>query len=208
LTAENTTLETQIAQIESQEIEAKGRMGVNGNSVTVDGNTYDSVVPKEKLNELVNLIANTNATTRDGHSDMCLAFSVWYGQYIQGLASQSEFSQFKKAGDINYGNGSMKMHDYDSNNKDSVLGAVASEIQAGRPAILQVGANKNTSRHYVLVVGIREGASNPPSESDLLIVDTYDGKLEGMGNNGTRTMITGAQCRKDYSGYQMYTLTA
>ena len=200
-------LQKQIDEIDNQTIESMGQMGANGNPVTFNGQTYDSVVSSEEINKLLDLIANTSATTRDGHNDMCLAFSVWYGQYLSGNASASEFNQFKKAGNIKYGNGSMSMDDYDNNDKSAVLGRVASEINAGRPAILQVGANKNTSRHYVLVVGIRQGAPNPPTEDDLLIVDTYDGRLEGMGQYGTRDMITGAQCRKKYSGYQMYTLT-
>ena len=207
-TAKVQELKAQITELEKQEIESQGKMGINGNPVEFNGQTYDSVVPAEKINELLSLISKTNATTRDGHNDMCLAFSVWYGQYLNGKASASEFNQFLKAGNISYGNGRSSMDDYDNTDKNTVLSKVATEINSGRPAILQVGASNNTSRHYVLVVGLREGASNPPKEDDLLIVDTYDGVLEGMGQYGSRDMITGAQCRKKYSGYQMYTLTA
>ena len=49
---------------------------------------------------------------------MCLAFSVWYGQYLSGGASASEFEQFKRAGNIKYGNGSLGMDDYDDNDDE------------------------------------------------------------------------------------------
>jgi predicted nucleic acid-binding Zn-ribbon protein len=197
-------IEAQISVLDKQEIEAQGKMGANGNAVNLNGQNYDSVVPQEKIDELIKLIDDTRANNKGEHPDMCLAFAIWYGQYLEGKASASEFKQFLKPGNIPYGNGSIDTDDYDSDNKNDILAKIAEDINSGHPAIVQVGASNNTSRHYVLVVGLKEGAKNPPTEDDLLIIDTYDGKLEGMGQYGSRDMITGAQCRKKYSGYQMY----
>ena len=197
-------IETQISVLDKQEIEAQGKMGANGNTVTLNGQNYDSVVPQEEVEELLKLINDTKANNKGDHYDMCLAFAIWYGQYLEGKASASEFKQFLKPGNIPYGNGSISTDDYASDDKNEILSRIADDINAGHPAIVQVGASNNTSRHYVLVVGLRAGAKNPPTEDDLLIIDTYDGKLEGMGQYGSRDMITGKQCGKKYSGYQMY----
>ena len=197
-------IENQISVLDKQEIEAQGKISANGNTVSLNGQDYDSVVPQEKIEELMKLINDTRANNKGEHPDMCLAFAIWYGQYLEGKASASEFKQFLKPGNIPYGNGSIGTEDYDSDDKNDILSRIADDINSGHPAIVQVGASNNTSRHYVLVVGLKEGAGNPPTEDDLLIIDTYDGELEGMGQYGSRDMITGKQCGKKYSGYQMY----
>ena len=95
----------------------------------------------------------------------------------------------------------------DNDNKDEVLKNVYNEISNGRPCLIQVNGNTaGTSRHYVVVVGVKKSVknANDVTEDDLLIIDSWDGRLEGLGSNGARFMVTGAACKKKYSGYQMY----
>lgn len=56
------------------------------------------------------------------------------------------------------------------------------EIMNGRNLIVQVGANSMTSRHYVMVAGFKATVTSADNlkESDLLILDTYDGVLKPM----------------------------
>ena len=49
-------------------------------------------------------------------------------------------------------------------------------------------------------------SANELTEDDLLIIDSYDGRLESMDTEKSRFMVTGAACHKKYSGYQMYYL--
>jgi hypothetical protein len=81
----------------------------------------------------------------------------------------------------------------------------------GRPMVLQVNGNKaGTSRHFVTVVGFKEGVTSAKDlkETDLLIIDSWDGKIERMDTETSRFMTSGAQCHKDYSGYRLRVLKA
>ena len=76
----------------------------------------------------------------------------------------------------------------------------------GKPVVLQVNGNKaGTSRHFVTVVGFKDGvvSGSTLQETDLLIVDSWDGELESMDTEKSRFMTTGAACHKDYSGYRL-----
>ena len=102
-----------------------------------------------------------------------------------------------------------KFKGFEHDDKQEVLKNVYNEISNGRPCLIQVNGNKaGTSRHYVTVVGFKSSvkSANDLDEDDLLIIDSWDGKLEGVGSNGARFMVTGAACKKKYSGYQMYYL--
>ena len=96
---------------------------------------------------------------------------------------------------------------YENDDKGAVLTNIYNELVQGKPVIIQVNGNKaGTSRHYVTVVGFKKDvrSARDLEESDLLIIDSWDGKLEPMGEQGSRFMVTGAACHKKYSGYQMY----
>ena len=43
-------------------------------------------------------------------------------------------------------------------------------------------------------------------KKDLLIIDSWDGKIESMDGEKSRFMTTGAACHKDYSGYRLRVL--
>ena len=95
-----------------------------------------------------------------------------------------------------------------SDSKEDTLKMIYSQIVQGKPVVIQVNGNKaGTSRHFVTVVGFRNSITDASAltEKDLLIIDSWDGKLERMDQANSRFMVTGAQChKKDYSGYRMH----
>lgn len=104
---------------------------------------------------------------------------------------------------------STSFKDYMSDNKDEVLAKIYEEVMNGRPCVLQVNGNKaGTSRHFVTVVGFKEGvvSASTLKETDLLIIDSWDGKIESMDTSSSRFMTSGKQCGKTYSGYRLRVL--
>lgn len=94
--------------------------------------------------------------------------------------------------------------------KEELLGKVYDQITSGKPVILQVNGNKaGTSRHFVTVVGFKEGVISRSTirETDLLIIDSWDGKLERMDTSTSRFLTTGKDCGKNYTGYRMAVLS-
>ena len=90
--------------------------------------------------------------------------------------------------------------------KEATLTTIYKEITAGKPVVLQVNGNKSgTSRHFVTVVGFKEGVNSASElkEEDLLIYDSWDGKVERMDTSSSRFMTTGKQTGKTYSGYYL-----
>jgi uncharacterized protein YgiM (DUF1202 family) len=91
-------------------------------------------------------------------------------------------------------------------NKQYILNALYLEIMAGRPCILHVNGNKQgTGRHFVTCIGFKSSVTSGETitEEDLLILDSWDAKIERMDQKNSRFMTSGKQCRKDYSGYRI-----
>lgn len=165
---------------------------------TLNGVEYDSLIDGANLQTLSNQIIKGGAGTGFGHPDKCLSFAYSYGQWIDNSTNTPKngtAGDYPDAGAYTAKTGS----------KEEMLSIIKEQLDEGNPVVLQVNGNKaGTSRHYVTVVGYRSDAGSTLEERDLLIIDTYDGKIEGMGDNGSRFMITGAACHKKYSGYQVY----
>ena len=138
----------------------------------------------------------------DAYNDKCLGFAYTHAWGL--FTNNNSYTGDQGANYAGAGNFSSFIDD----NKQAVLKAVYEEINAGRPAVLQVNGNKQgTSRHFVAVVGYRQGVTSGDtiSEKDLLIIDSWDAKLERMDTGSSRFMTSGAQChKKDYSGYRMH----
>ena len=96
---------------------------------------------------------------------------------------------------------------YVNDNEQVLLGVVYQQLTQNKPVIIQVNGNKaGTSRHFVTVVGFKDTvkSANDIKATDLLIIDSWDGKLETMDAQNSRFLTTGAQCgKKDYSGYRI-----
>ena len=173
------------------------------NTSTMDGRynlngvNYNCLMNQSELNSLASKIQNGGNGNKWGHPDKCLSFAYSYGVWVDDpskVSTGARSSQYPDAG---------KYSEY-SGSKNDVLAKVKSELDEGRPVVIQVNGNSSgTSRHYVTVVGYNQNAGGSLTESDLLILDTYDGKVEGMGDNGARFMISGKDTGRDY-GYQLY----
>lgn len=136
------------------------------------------------------------------YSDYCLAFSYVhaYDLYNGTKGTASMAGSYAHAGEFT---------DYINDNKSAVLSKVYSEISKGKPVILQVNGNKaGNRRHFVTVVGYKSNITDPTklTEKDLLIIDSWDGKVERMDTSSSRFMTSGADCHKEYSGYRLRVL--
>ena len=171
---------------------------LNGNYYVIETATnvksYLSLISSQKIAETKNV---------DIFGDHCLAFAYLHAY---SLYSGNTNARAEDALDYIYAS---KFDSYDNDSKSDVLEKVYNELKNGRPCIIQVNGNKKgTSRHYVTVVGFKKSvtSANNLTEDDLLIIDSYDGRLESMDTSSSRFMVTGAACHKKYSGYQMYYL--
>lgn len=169
---------------------------LNGNYMVIE----PAVSVKSYLNTVSsNRIAQNNDSSIYG--GYCLAFSYIHAY---SLYSGNTSKRAKDALDYVYAS---NFNGYVNDDKSAVLANVYNELMQGKPVLIQVNGNKaGTSRHYVTVVGFKKDvkSANDIEESDLLIIDSWDGKLEPMGESGSRFMVTGAACHKKYTGYQMY----
>ncbi len=70
---------------------------------------------------------------------------------------------------------------YETTNKQAMLGVVYDELMAGRPCVVQV-TTKAGHRHFATCVGMKSTVTSRDTikEEDLLIIDSWDGKLEAM----------------------------
>ena len=164
------------------------------------------VVPDTKVSvaNYYNFIKKTSfAETKNlsRYSDHCLGFAYAhsYGMYTGNtkIGAENGYKYWGASHFTSYVNNDIKM----------VLKLVYQEINAGRPVVIQVNGNrKGTSRHYVSVVGYKKSVTSADNltQKDLLIIDSYDGRLERMDTSSSRFMVTGAACHKSYSGYQAY----
>lgn len=75
-----------------------------------------------------------------------------------------------------------------SDNPADVLGFVFSEVQAGRPVVLQTSQKKQGLRHLVTVVGFKKGVtnSNNLSPENILVLDNVDGKVQTLAERNRR----------------------
>lgn len=177
--------------------------GTISESTLLNGN-YKVIEPAISVGNYLNTIKN-NRISQDNNTsvygDHCLAFA-----YIHAYSLYSGDSTKRAPDALSYtyaGNFS----GYENDNKKDVLVNIYNELSQGKPVVIQVNGNtQGTSRHYVTVVGFKKDVKNANDleESDLLIIDSWDGRLEPLGESGSRFMVTGAACNKSYSGYQMY----
>lgn len=96
-----------------------------------------------------------------------------------------------------------------SDSKQETLQKIYEQVSQGKPVVIQVNGNKaGTSRHFVTVVGFRKSVNdtNQLSEKDLLIIDSWDGKVERMDQANSRFLTSGKDCGKSYSGYYLRVL--
>ena len=177
--------------------------GTISESTLLNGN-YKVIEPAVPVKNYLNTVSSNRIAQNNDSSvygDKCLAFA-----YIHAYSLYSGDTSKRAKDSLSYVYAS-KFNGYENDDKSAVLANVYNELVQGKPVIIQVNGNKQgTSRHYVTVVGFKKDVKSARDieESDLLIIDSWDGKLEPLGESGSRFMVTGAACHKKYSGYQMY----
>ena len=134
------------------------------------------------------------------YGDYCLAFSYVHASnlYNGTVDANAECA-------YNWNHAS-EFYDYFNDNKNETLKTIYNQVIEGKPVVMQVNGNKTgTSRHFVTVVGVKSNVTNANNvkESDLLILDSWDGQLERMDTATSRFMTTGKQTNKNYSGYYL-----
>ena len=147
-----------------------------------------------------NKVSQTADTSKYGDSCLSFSYSHAYDMFKGTRTNTASAGNYAHAGSFT---------DFIHDDKQTVLNKIYDEIMKGHPLVLQVNGNKQgTSRHFVTVVGFRNGITSAENltEKDLLIIDSWDGKVERMDTATSRFMTTGAACGKDYSGYRLQVL--
>ena len=142
----------------------------------------------------------------DDFKSACMSFSETH-------AADAYFGRISSAFRASGYNDSTKFYDFFGETKEETLAKVYEEIINGRPVVLQVngtleydedGNRKSNVRHFATVVGFKKGVSQSSiKEEDLLIIDSWDGKLETMDGEKSRFMTNGEETHKNYSGYRL-----
>ena len=182
----------------------------SGNVQVIDTSEYYLVSTKNDTIEFAKLVDNLNIaqTHPPGYPDYCLAFA-YYHAYM--LYNGTNLSNMTAVAGASYMYAS-RFKVYENDNKQVILSRVYDSINAGKPVIIHVNGNSTgTSRHYVTVVGYKKTVKSAANlkEEDLLIIDSYDGKLERMDRTGSRFMITGYDTGRtglEGYGHQIYIL--
>ena len=168
--------------------------------------TVDSAIDAEAYSKYA--ISNgvrQNANVTDW-GNKCLSFAETYAvNMYKGTKSNGAYAAGYHAGN--------DLKTYYNDSKEETLAKIYEEIINGRPVVLQVNGNIKTdengnktadSRHYATVVGFKAGVSQSSiKEQDLMIMDSWDAKLETMDRDDSRFMTNGKQCHKDYTGYML-----
>lgn len=173
-------------------------------------NEYRYINTKMSVSNYADFVKK-NGITQDSNTgvygDKCLAFAYIHAY---SMYSGDTSARAKDSLDWMY---AYKFKSYESDSKSDFLSKVYNEIMKGRPVIVQVNGRLDSNgnavtRHYVTVVGFKKTVKNASSlkDTDLLIMDSWDGRVERMDEKNSRFLVSGAQIHYNYTGYQMFYL--
>lgn len=173
--------------------------GISPTEMASDNDYYvinTKISPKTYYN---NYIKKYHIYQKPNYPDKCLgmAYIYAYSMYTGSTTARGKDS-------VNNSYKATSFYIYNNDNKQNVLNKVYDQLVKNKPVILHVNGNSaGTSRHYVTIIGFKKSVQSASSlkESDLLMIDTYDGAYVNL--TPKRRMITGAACKKSYTGYQM-----
>ena len=161
------------------------------------------------VNTPVDVVSFANAMSSRGvrqnyntelYGGACLGFS-----YTHAWGLYSGNTNYSPEDGKNYV-GASHFSTYINDSERDILGVTYEQLTQNKPVIIQVNGNKaGTSRHFVAVVGFKDTvkSANDIQATDLLILDSWDAKLERMDTSTSRFLTTGAACHKDYTGYRI-----
>lgn len=191
-----------------QETVTQGRP--SGSAHVIDTSEYRLVSTKNDTIEFAKLVDSLNVAQNHppGYPDYCLSFAYYHAYKLYNGTNLNAMTAAEGASYMY----AAKFTAFKNDSKQVVLEKVYELINTGQPVVLHVNGNKaGTSRHYVTVVGYKNSVTSGSSmsEQDLLIIDSYDGKLERMDRDSSRFMISGYDTGRTGSkgyGYQLYIL--
>ena len=129
------------------------------------GEDYLSVLSQEEIDKVIALAKkNKMANIYPGRGSDCLNISYNYEKWALGK----------------YETGLNQFH---SEDLDATVQKMAEVLNSGKPVVAKVNTQKG-SRHFVLVIGLKQGASAPYKQSDFLCIDSYNAQVDGMGGSG------------------------
>lgn len=189
-----------------------GSNGGMGNNKPADLKNYKLVATQNNVIDLANYTeGNVAQRVNKDYYDSCLSFAYYYAYKLYNGDNINSMNAKDGAGYVY----ASRFKDLKDNNKQTVLKDVYDQVSAGKPAVLQVSGGKtgaNTvSRHYVTVVGYKNSvkSGSTMSDKDLLIIDSWDGKLKTMDEANSRYMISGYDTGRTGTsgyGYQVYNI--
>lgn len=156
--------------------------GTKYNVVGIDG--FDS------LEEFQQAIIKAGLTNTGEYGTMqCFNYSQIYGNLILGTANSELTAAFLTGQNQEAGymgrSATWNQRSFQQTAAPegySTYDVLAAELEKGNPCVVGIPRTSNGySTHYGLCVGIREGATAPYTESDFLIIDSYDGNIEKGG---------------------------
>lgn len=196
-------------KLEEEVMETIKNPQITGNVKTINilSGTFVVANTVSNIQDYASFVSNNGVkqdvdTAKYGDSCLSFAYSHAYDLFTGSRTNTAQAGNYAHASSFS---------DYFNDNKNETLSKIYSEIMSGRPVVLQVNGNTaGTSRHFVTVVGFNSNvlSSGNLTEKDLLIMDSWDGKVERMDTEKSRFMTTGAACGKDYSGYYLRVLKA
>lgn len=133
------------------------------------------------------------------YGSRCLQFANHHAGILAGGADPGNMTAQKGAGSESYGklekDPGLNYPISDGNSKQRVLNKIFQKISDGQVCVLKVGgtnvSNSTPPRHFVTVVGFKNSvtSANQLKESDLLTIDSWDGRLKPLGISNARYMF-------------------
>ena len=192
--------------IEKEAIATSSKFRVTGfeTEYNFEGANFDVVGINgfDSLDEFTRYVINSGLTNTGQYGTMqCFNYSIQMGKLALGVAEDVVTEAFLQEtqnpdfGDIDLAGKLSRQHEYNqrcfmqtkSSDRSAEMSIMANELQSGRPCVVSVPYEGGS--HYVLAVGIRQGASEPYQQSDFLCVDSYSGKILTLGER--RKLATG-----------------
>ena len=197
-------------------VEAPQEEGVNVStlngmiSYNFDGDTYYVANTQYSLDSYLRRIDKNNIAQQysSNYSGKCLGFT-----YIHTYDLYTGYGNHT-GDDADNGSSPFSISQLQTWDKNEAIQKIVTEVSNGRPAIVQVNGKKHKngrySRHFVTVVGIKESAvkSGNITESDFLILDSYDGDLRTLDTSKSkyRFMTRGADTGNGDYGYYVISM--
>lgn len=153
--------------------------------ITFEGKKYFAIkTANGSVIDFSNALQQYGLTQTDNaaaYGNSCLGVAKAYGNRILGGINSSNMDAFYSGAYTTYDGGTHY------GNKQDALTAIYNQIIQGKPCVIDVISNQTenkgaNNRHFATVVGIRSDVKSAKDlkEEDLLIIDSWDGKLEDV----------------------------